>query len=112
MLNLTGIERNVTPTQSRIAAATHIATTTPEKTQLVADYMGHQANTAEKYYRKIEGGGHLMEAYDAIGLLRICDGSNWLIWILLKWKYNSFNVFIFFLILVVNCNSYQWIHDL
>ena len=67
LLTLAGIDRKVTPTQSRIAAATYIATTTPEKTQLVADYMGHQANTAEKYYRQIGGGGHLMDAYDAIG---------------------------------------------
>ena len=29
--------------------------------------VGHQASTAEKYYRQIGGGGHLMEAYDAIG---------------------------------------------
>ena len=28
--------------------------------------MGHQANTAEKYYRQIGGGGHLLDAYDAI----------------------------------------------
>ena len=62
-----GIEDKITPTASRIAAATHIATQTPHISQLVADYMGHQPSTAEKYYREIGGGDHLIGAYEAIG---------------------------------------------
>ena len=63
----TGMQKTITPTDSRIAAATHIATTNPEKSQLVADNMGHHSSTAEKYYREIGGGDHFVGAYQAIG---------------------------------------------
>ena len=56
----------ITSTKSRIAAATHIATSNPAKSQIVADYMGHQPSTADKYYREIGGGSHLKGAYEAI----------------------------------------------
>ena len=61
-----GNTMNITSTKSRIAAATHIAKSNLEKSQIVADLMGHEPCTANEYYREMEGGDHLKRAYEAI----------------------------------------------
>ena len=67
LLTLTGIYKKITSTKSRIAASTFIAINNPAKTQIVADYMQHQASTADKYYRQMGGGDHLINGFEAIG---------------------------------------------
>ena len=64
---MNGIEEKLTSTGSRKAAATFIAKANPIKTQIVADFIQHQHNTAEKYYRQLGGGDHLIEGYEEIG---------------------------------------------
>ena len=67
LIHLTGISKTMTATKSRIAAATFVATSNPGQTQVVADYMQHQASTADKYYRQMGGGDHLVKGFNAIG---------------------------------------------
>ena len=66
-LKNTGMTSTMTSTQSRIAAATYMATNKPQNSQILADSMQHQPNTAEKYYRQLGGGVHLIEAFKELG---------------------------------------------
>ena len=70
LTKLIGNYEKITSTASRKAAATFIATNNPKKTQIVADFMQHQHSTAEKYYRQLGGGDHLIEAFEEIGKLK------------------------------------------
>ena len=65
--NTGGMTSRMTSTQSRIAAATYMATNKPKNSQILADFMQHQPNTAEKYYRQLGGGEHLIEAFKELG---------------------------------------------
>ena len=67
LIKLTGSTVKITPTKSRAAAATFIAKNNPENSQIVADFMQHEASTAEKFYRQHGGGSHFSTAYEAIG---------------------------------------------
>ena len=57
----------MTSMQSRINAATYMATNKPQNLQILADFMQHQPNTTEKYYRQLGGGEHLIEAFKQLG---------------------------------------------
>ena len=70
LTTLSGTHKSITSTQSRIAAATFIANNNPESTQIVADYMQHEASTANKYYRQMGGGSQLKNAFDVIGKMK------------------------------------------
>ena len=76
LAKLIGSPDKITATGSRKAAATFIATTNPNKTQIVADFMQHQHQTAEKYYRQLGGGDHLIKAYEEIGKLSELESSS------------------------------------
>ena len=68
LLKLAGSKvKSITATGSRIATATFIATEKTTDSQIVADYMQHQPSTADKYYRQLGGGDHLISAFEAIG---------------------------------------------
>ena len=63
LAKLRGSQDKITSTGSRKAAATFFASTKPNKTQIVADFMQHQHQTAEKYYRQLGGGDHLIQGF-------------------------------------------------
>ena len=71
LISLSGSKKSITSTKSRIAAATYIANSNPGNTQIVADYMQHQASTADKYYRQLGEGKELISAFDAIGKMKV-----------------------------------------
>ena len=75
LTKMVGAKGKITSTASRKAAATFIAKSNPKKTQIVADFMQHQHNTAEKYYRQLGGGDHLVEAFEEIGKLKDLPSS-------------------------------------
>ena len=75
-LKNTGMTSTMTSTQSRIAAATYMATNKPKNSQILADFMQHQPNTAEKYYGQLGGGDHLIEAFKELGDLEEYNTSS------------------------------------
>ena len=67
LIKLSGSTAKIKATKSRTAATTFIAKNNPESSQIVADFMQHEASIAEKFYRQHGGGLHFSTPCDVIG---------------------------------------------